>query len=376
MFFQHPISTHLSRLSRRLLPAVFTGMFCLFACAPMDLDNIAPYKYVINDFNDKGDLPEVEKEVPERSIFEPGGITLSAGTMELVEDILTAVLRDNLKVENERVLKNFTDLRNPALMDARLREINVRDVDNILDTTIPLEKLFTDLFFHVEENSALAAYLPTYVPPKIDGIIFNFYDIPPRPDARLSLGTSDHLKEFKFNSVYSANPTLVTPCSDAIEVVYQETLNLLVSQSEEQILQSQEFYEGIREDILNIKSERFAYLTDTLQGSVDELRRLGIAVNIASNELLAEGKITEEIYYGVKVFLVAFLVKSRQNLIMMEDTITAAIDTIYQIDIGRTDQAYNNFIEKLIAVFDEVIKDLNSTKIGALNNCHNQGGGS
>ncbi|ERM81345.1 hypothetical protein P872_09500 [Rhodonellum psychrophilum GCM71 = DSM 17998] len=342
----------------------------------MDLDNIAPYKYVINDFNDKGDLPEVEKEVPERSIFEPGGITLSAGTMELVEDILTAVLRDNLKVENERVLKNFTDLRNPALMDARLREINVRDVDNILDTTIPLEKLFTDLFFHVEENSALAAYLPTYVPPKIDGIIFNFYDIPPRPDARLSLGTSDHLKEFKFNSVYSANPTLVTPCSDAIEVVYQETLNLLVSQSEEQILQSQEFYEGIREDILNIKSERFAYLTDTLQGSVDELRRLGIAVNIASNELLAEGKITEEIYYGVKVFLVAFLVKSRQNLIMMEDTITAAIDTIYQIDIGRTDQAYNNFIEKLIAVFDEVIKDLNSTKIGALNNCHNQGGGS
>ncbi|MCH7412045.1 hypothetical protein MM213_01005 [Belliella sp. R4-6] len=372
MFFSKSRSVTFLKVSKPLIFLLSVGIV-FFACAPMDVDNIQPFQYIIKDFDGKITLGIANKKKPALTDFEPGGIELPPATLELVEDILTAILRDNLKDENENILQDFAFLRDPVAMDNRLKDIDVNDIDNILDTTIPLEDIFADIFFLVEDVPGLFRYLPTYIPPKIDGIIFNFYDIPPKVKGRI---IPVLLNDYDPSKLVAVNSSLVTPCAVAVDAAYNVALGNLILESERQIAEAGIFYDGIRVEIADIKNDRFDYLSDTLQGSIDELRRLGIAINIASENLLREGKINEEIYYGIKLFMVAFLVKSRQNLIMFNDTVIAAIEKIADEDIERVNQAYNDFLDDLEDLFGEAMQDLNGIRNSALNNCHNQGGGS
>jgi hypothetical protein len=353
----------------QLILGLTTGLFTT-SCEPQDLEAIEPYRYQFPEFENIAPFPEVKIITPQSVDFELGRIIMSEELIELLEDIPTSINGPAITERSITILRYF-ESEKKTIPESYLNQHSTPHIDQILNTDLLLDQEYLELFQRVDQNNLIKNYLPTFVPPKIEGLIYQLYTIPP-PKGRLKVSSSN-----KDSRILSTNPeTLVTPCAKAAEESYQSHLNKYNDAFLQQILLGKKYYQTHREQILKVKETQIESMLDSVKGSNSKLRELAIAVNMASTQGFELNKFSKETYLGIKVFDIAFLVKSRRSLQLMRLNSLAALEEVYQRDLHLTDVAQNTYEIELTEQLDILVKELKKAKLRVLNNCHNQGGGS
>lgn len=329
-------------------------------CVPMELDNIEAYEYTFPGLEKVDPLPEVVLKAPAEVKVTDGKIVVPAKADQLVNDVVAALLDENISQENLALIKTFSEI-SPGIPNNEIFE-TVTDnwIQGILDGTITPSANMISLANEFKSNPEFIKYLSQLELPTIDGII---------PGGRLFFPL-DVNNQFVDNEVLRSLES-IGPCKKTAEKIYLENTNQLKTQADVQLAKSKVFYDAARKDATDIYNKRLVDKDKIIKDNVDVLNKFMRDFNRAVDLILYPPSVKR----GLKIYIIAFVAELRRQIVSWGVAFTEAAKAARdkRTELATKEQAVADAqIKENLKV--EVAKQTKAFEQAALS-CHNQGAG-
>jgi hypothetical protein len=349
------------QLNRSMKNIKYAGLI-LFAiigsCVPAELDNIQAFKYTFPDLEIVDSLPEVVLTEPVAVVETDGDIIITTDAELLVEDVVAAVIDKNITQENLDLIQAFSEIAPNILDSVIINGATEAWIRGTLDGSIQPSADFLRIQADFKANPEFVKYLAQLEFPTVDGF---------RPGSRLMLYKQEKIK----NGFNSRIESLVVPCKEAAEEIYLRNIKKLEDESVVQIQGIRDYYQVFISQYNQEYEARIILGAKLIADNTSNLLRFAVSLNKAIDEL----DYPRSVKRGLKSYIIAFVLGSKDQLIQFEESFAIAAEFARNRRITASNILRDGAILTAKTNLNSAIQTQTTNYNTATNNCHNQGAG-
>jgi hypothetical protein len=328
------------------------------SCVPAELDSIQAFEFTFPGLEIVDPLPEVVITEPVAVVETDGDITIPVEADELVSNVVASVVTNDITQENLDLIQAFSEIA-PNISDAVVIDgLTEAVMSGILDGSIQPSADFLQIQADFKANPEFVKYFSQLELPTVDGSI---------PGARLTFDKRETIKN-EFNSRIGA---LVGPCKETADEIYLRNVKKLEDESVVQI-------QGILTNYLAFTSQyeqdyaaRIILGAELIADNTTELLDFAVSTNKAIDEL----DYPDAVKRGLKSYIIAFVLGSKDQLIQFEESFAIAAEFARDKRITASNVLRDGAILIAETNLNSAILIQTTNYNTAVNNCHNQGAG-
>lgn len=336
----------------------------LTQCSPSQLEELEPYQYYFDKFDEVPVVTVPDREEITYPILGIGGYNPGPAQFTFFEDVFSGSTRGEVSEAN-LVLLNGLYQKHEGEATVNLSD---EELEQLLSQNTTIDPQLLETLSKVMDDPKLNPLLSELTMPTIDGI--PFYD----PDARILKPERSSAKGARQNS--TSPETLVTPCKQAAEESYLVRLGLLNEEMEASIISNSAVQEKELQKLDSIHAAKVSEINDSIIQTREHIRLTALQLNQAASLLYEQKIIDETEFIGLKTFITIWIIQARLDLTELEKQQVAALKYTKEVGMERLETAQNLFLYQLDQNYQASLTSLNKIYEEVLENCHNQGGGS
>lgn len=334
------------------------SVLVLTGCVPSELDNIQAFEYSFPGLEIIDPLPLVITPVPAQVTETNGSISISNETSLLVQDVVAAVVDDNITEENLSLIEEFSNIA-PNVPDNQILDgVDEAWILGVLDGSIQPSPEFLQIQAEFEAIISFDKYFIQLEVPTVDGF---------RPGDRLIF----EKRENNYKGFNTRIESLVVPCKEAAEEIYLQNVKKLEDESAQQIQGIRDFYQVFLSQYELDYNTRIILGSQIIVDKTVEVLEFAIFFNNAIDDL----DYPINVKRGLKSYLIAYVLDFVVQLKVFEKSFVLAADFARDKKVAAANLLRNEAIIEAEANLKAALLLQTTNYNSALNNCHNQGAG-
>jgi len=334
------------------------SIFILSGCLPSELDNIKAFEYSFPELEVVEPLPVVVLIEPVEVVETDGKIIITQDSDELVQDVVAAVIDDNITQENLDVIQAFSELAPNVTDNTIIDGVKEAWILGFLNGSIIVSPEFLQIESEFEASEEFLKYFSQLEFPTVDGFV---------PGGRLIFGSPNKINtnpNFRIES-------LATPCKEAAEAIYLKNTGILEDQSNLQIEEIEDYYQIFIDKYEQNYLERLISGGEVIANNTTQLLEFMLFYNKPIDAL----EYPDSVKRGLKIYVIAFVINVKKLIADWQTSYELAAKFARDKKIDSANLLKEQAILKVETNLKTAILDQTLKYNAVTNNCHNQGAG-